>query len=84
MSASATQGGQKQIVEIGPQRIVTGDALLFVISALIWQLWNRAGHYIFCPVVSSSYFFLFSSSNLSRRRLIVYHTYTHGVALARI
>jgi len=34
----------------------------------------------FCPVVSSS----FSSPNLSRRRLDLYHTSTHGVALVRI
>ena len=30
------------------------------------------------------YFFFFSSPNLSRRRLDVYHTFTHGVALVRI
>jgi len=44
----------------------------------------------FCPVVSSSFFlsffYLFSSPNLSRRRLEldVYHTSAHGVALERI
>jgi len=38
-----------------------------------------AGHYIFAVV---SFFLLFySSSNLSGRRLNVYHTSTHGVAL---
>jgi len=31
-----------------------------------------------------SSFFFFSSPNLSGRRLDVYHTYTHGVALVRI
>ena len=52
-------------------------------------LCNRAGHYILaCPLVSfylllSSSFF-FSSPNLSGRRLDVYHTLTHGVALVRI
>jgi len=49
---------------------------------------NRAGHYIFALLfLLSSYFFflLFSSPNLSRRRLDVYHTCTHGdVALVRI
>jgi len=35
-------------------------------------------------MVSSSFFFLFSWPNLSRRRLDVYHTSTHDVALARI
>jgi len=39
----------------------------------------------FCPLVSSSFFFyLFSSPYLSRRRLNVCHTSTHGVALVRI
>jgi len=48
-------------------------------------LCNRADRYIspyFCPVVSSYSFF--SSPNLSRRRLDVCHTSTHGVALVRI
>jgi len=37
------------------------------------------------PVVSSIFFFLlFSSPNLSRRRLDVCHTCTHGVAFVRI
>jgi len=52
-------------------------------------LWNRAGHYIFAVwfLLSSLWFLLssiFSSPNLSRRRLDVGHTSTHGVALARI
>jgi len=34
----------------------------------------------FCPVVSSIYYLLFSSPNLSGRRVDVYHTSTHGVA----
>jgi len=45
-------------------------------------LCNRADHYIFALVVSSS--FLFSSTNLSGRRVDVCHTCTHGVALVRI
>jgi len=55
-------------------------------------LWNRADHYIFCPVVSlssffltyfssSSFFFFFSSPNLSGRRLDVCHTSTHSANL---
>jgi len=47
-------------------------------------LWNRAGHYIFAlwfPFLSS---FFLSSPNLSRRRLDVCHTCTHGVASVRI
>ena len=44
---------------------------------------NRAGHYIFALYVVC-FFFFFSSPNLSRRRLDVCHTFTHGVALVRI
>jgi len=51
-------------------------------------LCNRGGALYFCPVVSfllSSFFhLLFSSPNLSGRRLDVYHTLAHGVALVRI
>jgi len=53
-------------------------------SFFMVALWNRADHYIFMLwfVLSSSFFF--SSPNLSRRRLDVGHTTTHGVALVRI
>jgi len=48
-------------------------------------LCNRADHYIFAlSFLSSSIYLLFSSPNLSGRRLDVYHTLTHGVALVRI
>ena len=43
-------------------------------------LCDRAGHYIFALLFLSS----FSWPILSRRRLDVYHTSTHGVALVRI
>jgi len=44
-------------------------------------LWNTADHYIFVPWFLPSFF---SLHNLSRRRLDVCHTSTHGVALVRI
>jgi len=48
-------------------------------------LCNRADHYIFSLwLLSSSFFLLFFSPNLSGRRLDVYHTSTLGVALVRI
>jgi len=49
-------------------------------------LWNRAGHYIFALwfLILSFLFLLFSSPNLSGRRVDVYRTSTHGVALVRI
>jgi len=46
-------------------------------------LWNRADHYIFMLFLLLSSFFI-SSPNLSGRRLDVYHTSTHGVALVWI
>ena len=46
--------------------------LVFVVA-----LWNKADHYIFALwFLSSSFFLLFSSPNLSRRRLDVCHTST--------
>ena len=43
------------------------------------------GTLYFCPVVSIFYLSIFfSSPNLSGRKLDVYHTSTHGVALVRI
>jgi len=52
----------------------------------LWPPYVIGGHYIFCPVgfFLSSIYLLFFSPNLSRRRLDVYHTLTHGVALVRI
>jgi len=42
---------------------------------------SRCGHHIFgCGF----FYLLFSSPNFSRRRLDVYHTSTHGMALVRI
>jgi len=46
-------------------------------------LCNRADHYLFA-LWFLSIFLLFSSPNLSGRRLDVYHAWTHGVALVRI
>jgi len=54
--------------------------ILFMVA-----LCNRADHYIFMLwFVLSSFFFFFSTPNLSGRRLDVYHTLAHGVALVRI
>jgi len=55
--------------------------LLLVMAALY-----RADHYIFALWFLSSFFFFFSSPNLSGRRLDVYDrpTSKHGVALVRI
>jgi len=48
---------------------------------------SRCVHYIFALWFLSiflSFYLFYSSPNLSRRRLDVYHTSTHGVALVRI
>jgi len=52
--------------------------MLLIMAAL----YNRADHFIVAMV--SSFFFLFSSPNLSGRRLDVYHTSIHDVALVQI
>ena len=49
---------------------------------LLWSPYGIGQTIIFSSVVSSSFFF--SSPNLSRRRLDVCHTSTHGVALVQI
>jgi len=54
-------------------------------SIVMVALRNRADHYIFMLwFLSSIYLSLFSSPNLSGRRLDVCHTSTHGVALVRV
>ena len=57
----------------------------FIVMA---ALCNKAGHYIFALLFLTFFAFLrlssFASHNLSGRKLDVYHTSTHGVALVRI
>jgi len=50
----------------------------------LWLPYGIGQTIIFLPCSSSSFFLLFSLPNLSRRRLDVCHTSTHGVALVRI
>ena len=59
---------------------------IFMLWFVMVALCNRADHYIFILFLSSFFFLLlfFSSPNLSGRRLDVYHTLAHGVALVRI
>jgi len=45
---------------------------------------SRCTHYIFVLFLLLSFFLVFSSPDLSGRRLDVYHTSAHGVALVRI
>jgi len=52
-------------------------------NIIMAALRSRCGHYIFALWFLSVFFF-YSSPNLSGRRLDVYHTSTHGVALVRI
>ena len=59
-----------------------GITLMRVTAKLFMAaLWNRAGHYIFVLWFLSSSIYIFSLPNLSSRRLDVYHTSTHGVAV---
>ena len=50
----------------------------------LWSPYGIGRPYIFSCCFFLLLLLLFSSSNLSRRRLDVYHTLTHGVALVRI
>jgi len=64
------------------QTIIFSSCVFFFFMV---ALWNRADHYIFIlSFVLLSFLLLFSSPNLSRRRLDVCHTSTHAVALVRI
>jgi len=49
---------------------------------IIAAMHSICGHYF--TAVVTFFFLVFSSPNLSGRRLDVYHTSTHGVALVRI
>jgi len=68
-----------------PQSGIDGNAMspfcaVYFLLIMV-ALCNRANHYIFAVI---SIFLFFSSPNLSGRRLDVYHTSTHGVALVQI
>jgi len=52
-----------------------------VLFLIMIALWSTADHYVFALWFLLPCSFFFSSPNLSRRRLDVYHTSTHGVAL---
>ena len=58
--------------------IFVQDLMQFIMATLL----SRCGHYIFVLWFLLSSFF--SSPNLSGRRLDVYHTSTHGVALVHL
>jgi len=54
---------------------------LYLKGTFLWSPYGIGQTIIFLPC---GFFFLFSSPNLSGRRLDVRHTCTHGVALVRI
>ena len=60
---------------------VPSSNLVRVLLFFMVALRNRAEHYIFTLFLLSFFFFFFSSPNLSDRKLDVYHTLAHGVAL---
>jgi len=73
------------IVSVWQNRSLSIMTSVYLIMA---ALRSRCGHYIFAlwflSSSSSSSSSFFSSPNLSHRRLNVYHTCTHGMALVRI
>jgi len=71
-----------------PSRWALAHISSFFLS-FIFFLWSpyvigQSGRPLYFHAVVCSFFYLFSSPNLSRRRLDVCHTSTHGVALVRI
>ena len=77
----------KSIGELSQFKVARANTLRRKTALIMAALCNRADHYIFALCMFSSFFLLlyfFCSPNLSGRRLDVYHTSTHGVALARI
>jgi len=63
---------------------IVGHSKFCMLLSLLWPPYVIGQAIIFCPVVSFFFFLLFSSPNLSGRRLDVCHTSTHGVALVQI
>jgi len=57
--------------------------IYLIMSCYLWSPYGIGQTIIFLPCVSSIFLF-FSSPNLSRRRMDVCHTSTHGVALVQI
>ena len=81
----------RHVLLLWPPCIADADVMFlpyrFVyLSSSLWSPMEYGRPLYFHPIVcsSSSFFFLFSSSNLSGRRLDVSQTFTHGVALVRI
>ena len=64
------------------RRVIKNMQEKITVTVLIMAALCNRGPLYFCPVISIVFFF--SSPNLSSRRLDVYHTLTHGVALVRI
>jgi len=90
--ASPRKGAQPLPPVFGPRLLWPNVAHLSCCWAIVLSsffmvaLCNRADHYISALWFLSFFLLLsfFSSPNLSGRRLDVYHTSTHGVALVRI
>jgi len=78
----------RSLLRVSSNKVRRGNHLVCVahrLAVIMAAPWNRAGHYIFALwFLSSIYLSFFSSPNLNGRRLDVYHTFTHGVALVRI
>jgi len=80
--APSTERGTAVPPTFRPTSIVAKRSPISAAVELIMvALCNRADHYIFILFLLLSFF---SSPNLSGRRLDVYHTLAHGVALVQI
>ena len=74
-------GPSKKEDQCGP----IGDGCVCLLSVpYLWSPYVIGQTIIFLPCSFFPSIFFYSSPNLSGRRLDVYHTSTHGVALVRI
>ena len=83
MSTRSARGTEHVVSSSWAETMCFRQQICVVLVLVMAALCNRAGHHIFA-LWFLSFFYLFSLPNLSGRRLDVYHTSTHGVALVRI
>jgi len=76
------------VIELLFMAALCNRAVHYIFALWLWPPYVIGEPLYFCPVVSFFYLLLllliYSSPNLSGRRLDVYHTSTHGVALLQI
>ena len=76
---------QARVLKLGSSSQLTNKSMDVIVEVLdLWSPYGIGRPYIFSCCGLFFFLLFFSSPNLSRRRLDVCHTSTHGVALVRI